>query len=111
MRRPCSVLVLCVLLGFGVSLAVPAEDVPETAYDESEGLPYEGTPLFSIVVPLVAARATQAGPSSLQPRLGALSLFARARVHDTEANRSANARVSLATLCSALLATCVVSPS
>ena len=31
MRRPCSVLVLFVLLGFGVSLGVPAEDVPETA--------------------------------------------------------------------------------
>ena len=65
MRRRCSIFVFCVLLGFGVSLAVPAEDVPETAYDESEALPYEGTPLFSIVVPLVAARTTQAVPSSL----------------------------------------------
>ena len=50
MRRHWSVLILFVLLGFGVSLAVPAEDVPETAYDESEALPYEGTPLFSIVL-------------------------------------------------------------
>jgi hypothetical protein len=47
MRKPGSVLIICVLLAFGASLAVPAEDVPETAYDESESLPYEGTPLFS----------------------------------------------------------------
>jgi hypothetical protein len=56
MRIPCSILVIFVLLGFGTSLAVPAEDVPETAYDESEALPYEGTPLFSIVVPQACAR-------------------------------------------------------
>jgi hypothetical protein len=29
-----SILVLCVLLGFGASLAGSAEDVPETAYEE-----------------------------------------------------------------------------
>ena len=57
MRRPCSVLILCVLLGFGVSLAVPAEDVPETPYDESETLPCEGTPLFSIAAPEAVAAA------------------------------------------------------
>ena len=102
MRRRCSILVLCVLLGFGVSLAVPAEDVTETAFDESEGLPYEGTPLFSVVVPLAAARTTQAVPSSLHPRLGALSLSAPARVRDTDANRSADARVSLALFCTLL---------
>ena len=102
MRRPCSILILFVLLGFGVPLAVPAEDVPETAYDESEGLPYEGTPLFSIVVPLVAARTTQAVPSSLHPRLGAASLFAAARVRDTDANRPTDTRISLALLCTLL---------
>lgn len=36
---------------FAVSLyvVIPAEDVPETTYDESEALPYEGTPPFSIM--------------------------------------------------------------
>ena len=102
MRRPCFVLILFVLLGFGVSLAVPAEDVPETAYDESEALPYEGTPLFSIVVPLAAGRTTQAVPSSLHPRLGAPSLFTPARIRDTDANRAADTRISLALLCTLL---------
>jgi len=45
MRKPHSVLLmLVVLLGFGVSFCVPAEDVPETPYDESETVPYEMTP-------------------------------------------------------------------
>jgi hypothetical protein len=91
-----------VLLGFGVSLAVPAEDVPETPYDESEALPYEGTPVFSSLVPLVAARTTQAVPSSLYPRLGAPSLFVPARVRATDASRPTDARTSLALLCSLL---------
>ena len=102
MRRPCSVLVLCVLLGFGVSLAVPAKDVPETAYNESEALPYEGTPLFSIAVPLATARTTQAVPSSLHPGLGAPSRFALARVRNTDALRATDTRISLARLCTLL---------
>ena len=60
MRKPRPALVLLLLLGFGVSLAVPVEDVPETAYDESEGLPYEGTPLFSIVAQKASDRTTKA---------------------------------------------------
>jgi hypothetical protein len=68
MRKASSVLVLFVLLAFGVSLAVPAEDVPETAYDESEALPFEGTPRFSTIVPetVTAAVVTCASP----PRFG-----------------------------------------
>jgi hypothetical protein len=98
MRRRSSILILSVLLGFGVSLAGPAEDVPETVYDESEALPYESTPLFSTVVPL-AAGTIQAVPSSLRSRLGAPSLFAPARVRDTDAT---DTRISLALLCTLL---------
>jgi hypothetical protein len=102
MSKPCSIFILCLLLGFGMSVAVPAEDVPETAYDESEGLLYEGTPLFSIVMPLVAVRTTQAVLSSLYPRLGASSLFAPVRVRDTDALRPADTRISLALFCTLL---------
>ena len=90
------------LLCFGVSLVVPAEDVPDTEYDESESLPYEMTPLLSIVVPLVAAQTTQAVPSSLRPRLGAPSLFTPARVRNTDANRATDTRISLALFCTLL---------
>lgn len=102
MRRRSSILILFALLGFGVSLAVPPEDLPETAYDESEALPYEGTPLFSIAVSQVAVWTTLAVSSSLHRRLGAPSLAAPARVRDTDANRLTDARISLALLCTLL---------
>ena len=90
--------VVLLLLCFGLSLAVPADDVPETGYNESEALPYEGTPVFSIAVPLAAARATQVVPNSLHHILGAPSRLPSARVGD--AHRSAD--VSLALLCTLL---------
>ena len=102
MRRPCSILVLCVLLGFSVSLAVSAEDVLETAYDESEGLPYEGTPLFSIVVPPLSARTTPAAPNSIDQKFGVQSRFSSAGVSDSEAKGATNTRISFALLCTLL---------
>lgn len=102
MRRRRFVLVLFVLLAFGVSLVVPAEDVPETAYDESEALPYEGAPVFSIVAPLGAARTTQAVPNSLNLKPSVLFPFAPAGVRCADANRSADTRISLALLCTLL---------
>jgi len=94
--------VLLMILTLGVSLGSPAEDVLDAVYDESESLPCEGTPLFSIVVPLVAARTTQAVPNSLHPRLGDPSLFTPAGVRDTDAHRVADPRISLALLCTLL---------
>ena len=89
-------------LALGLSVGLPAEDVLETTYDESEAVPYEGTPLFSIAAPPVAERTTQDVPSSLRLDLSAPSRFTAARVHGTDANRSADARVSLALLCTLL---------
>ena len=40
-------LVLFATFALSVSFAAPAEDLPETAYDESESLPYEMTLPFS----------------------------------------------------------------
>jgi len=60
MRKPRSVLVLLLLLVFGVSVVLPAEDLPETPYDESEALPYVGTLLFSIALPQPSGRIAKA---------------------------------------------------
>jgi hypothetical protein len=57
MIRLRSMLVLFVVLVLSVSFAVPAEDAPETAYDESESLPCESTPLVSMAVPEISATA------------------------------------------------------
>jgi hypothetical protein len=73
MHKSNCILFLLVLLGFGASLIVPVEDVPETPYDESETLPFEGTPLFSIAIPRASARITTAAESIGGSLLGATS--------------------------------------
>ena len=60
MKKPRIILILFVLIGLFVSPVFPAEDIPETAYDESETLPYETTPLYSLIVPQGLARAASA---------------------------------------------------
>jgi len=45
------------ILTLGLSLVVPAEDLPETAYDESESLLYINTSALSIAVPTAVTRA------------------------------------------------------
>ena len=51
MTKARSLLVLLVAFLLGMYSAIPAEDVPETAYDESDSLPYECTLLFSVEIP------------------------------------------------------------
>jgi hypothetical protein len=100
--KPRCAVVFLMILTMGVSLGLPAEDVLETVYDESEAFPSEGIPLFSIVMPLAAARTTRAVLSSLHPGLGTPSLFEPARVRDINANRPTGTRISLALLCTQL---------
>jgi hypothetical protein len=100
--KPRLAVVFLAMLTLGVSLVLPAEDVLEAIYDESEALPFEGVPLCSIVVPSAAARTSQSVLSSIDIKPSAPSLFASARVHDTDANRPANTRISLALLCTLL---------
>ena len=102
LTKPHFAVVLLMILTLGVSLGLPAEDVLDAVYDESEALPCEGTPLFSTVLSPVATRTTQAPLSSLTPKPGAPLLLVRARLRDTDAHRSADARVSLALLCTLL---------
>lgn len=52
-----AVLVLFVALALSASFAIPAEDVPETAYDESETLPAESAPTLANAGPDTAASA------------------------------------------------------
>ena len=97
----CAVLFLMVLT-IGMSLALPAEDVLDAVYDESETLPCEVIPLFSIALWPVAVRKTQAPLSFLHLRAGVPSSSTPARVRDTDAKRSAGVQVSLTLLCTLL---------
>jgi hypothetical protein len=62
-----STLVLFVALILSVSFAVPAENVPETAYDESESLPCESAPVVSLTAPEISAKAVE--PRASRPLL------------------------------------------
>lgn len=67
MNGPRSVLILLVTLVLGASFVLPQEDLPETAYDESESLPYEGTPVFSVALPeCPSPQPVEAGRSSVR---------------------------------------------
>ena len=71
------VLVVFVTLALSVSFAIPADDVAETAYDESEALPVESVPTFAIAAPHAAARAQVVEPKDLRLRLAAESELCR----------------------------------
>jgi hypothetical protein len=100
--KPCWVVVLLMVLTMGVSLGLPAEDVLDTAYDESEAVPCEVIPLDAISSSPLSARSTQAAPNSLRQKLGVPSRFSCAGVRDTDAHQPADTRISLALLCTLL---------
>jgi hypothetical protein len=102
MKKPRSALVILVLLVLGLSCAVPAEDLAETAYDESEALPYEGTALISDVVSQTAASTSQAVQSTHRLLLAYPFRVAAMRINRTEAHHSDEATVALALLCTLL---------
>jgi hypothetical protein len=58
-------LVLLAAFAISLSLALPAEDVPETPYDESESMPYESTPSVSIMPQESALAPKLNSPSQL----------------------------------------------
>lgn len=53
---------LLVILLLSVSLTIPAEDAPETSYDESEPLPFDGISVTSIAGAQVLESAFAARP-------------------------------------------------
>lgn len=91
-------LTFLMLMSLGLGLSVPAVDIPETPYDESESAPYEITPLLSIALRLGAAPKTQPPLRSLHLKGDVPSSFPPTLLHDADARRSADARVSLALL-------------
>ncbi len=102
MRKPRSVLLFFVLLVLGLSLTVPVEDLPETAYDESEASPYETTPLFSTLISQAAASVTGVVRRAVGLRSGTPFRFAVTRITGTDRHRPAEERVALALLCTLL---------
>lgn len=100
--KPRTAIVFLTILAVFLPQGFPAEDVPETAPDESEAPPYEGVPPFSIVVPLVNDPSTREAASSAIVEPNVSSMFAPTRVHDHDVNRSTDTRVSLALLCTLL---------
>ena len=62
-QRHCAVVFL-MMFALGLSLGLIAEDVLEVAYDESEAVPYETTPSFSIVSRSVSPWTPQVMPKS-----------------------------------------------
>jgi hypothetical protein len=102
MKKLRFVLVLFVLMSFGSAVTVPAEDVPETSYDESEKLPYEASLVYSSVVMLGNAGTTEAMPNYLRNKLRPSSLLSSSDVCVSGSLRSADARLSLALVCTLL---------
>jgi hypothetical protein len=78
-----SALILLVALFVSLAYTLPAEDVPETTYDESECLPCESTPVLSI--PVTEAVAQAAGPRARTCPL----LLGSLRLGQEQANRMA----------------------
>jgi hypothetical protein len=102
MRKTGSTLVFFLVLALELFLALPAEDVPEVAYNDSELLPYEGTPTIACL--MREAAVFQARPETTDPqsRPATPSPVNLPRRDLADAQRSAEARDALALLCTFL---------
>jgi hypothetical protein len=110
--QPRFAIVFLTLLALGVSVGLPAEDILEAVYDESEAVSYERTPVFSVVVRPLPARTTKPPMSFFRPKLRAPSPFAPAHVRNIDVHQSTDARaLSAQTLHSALLAVQILASS
>jgi len=97
--KPRFAVVFIMIFTVCVSVGLPSVDVLDAVYDESEAVPYEAIPLFSIAAPSAAARTIQATPSALHPKPVAPSVSTPARVRDTDAHLFADARTLSSLLC------------
>lgn len=94
MTRPRSILVFIFAVALSVPFGVHAEDMPETAYDESASMPFESIPGVSIAAPkvkrhlppdrpskLLFASATKVRTDQLHRRVSSQAVVARPRNH------------------------------
>jgi hypothetical protein len=87
MRTSAFAFVLLAALVVGISFAIPAEDDPETPYDESQLLPYEAiSPLVNIVMRQTAASQT-VPKTDLVARLRCIAASNETRVKQSEPPR------------------------
>ena len=96
--KPHLAVLFVMVLTLGVSLGLPAEDVVDAVYDESEAVPLE---LITPVSPL-SAKTTQAAQNSLDQTLGVSCRFSFARPSDTQSKGATNIRIALSLLCTLL---------
>jgi hypothetical protein len=101
LRKLRPALALFVLLFLGVSLVVLAEDLMDTAYDESEVQPCESTPLISNVI-AQAASATPTVRIAQGRKLANPTQIIAIHINLTDAHRPAAAQVALVLLCTLL---------
>jgi hypothetical protein len=105
MNRILNCLVFLAILVLGLSPVVLAEDLPDTAYDESETQPYErGVDLTSQTTSEAQAAITQAHavPSALRPPTPIPFQRNAKPVSDPYAHRFTGARGLLAQVCTLL---------
>ena len=95
MRKRRFTLVFFVFLALVLFLTVPPEDVLETAYDESEVLPFESNPLISEEMPEAAASTDEAVSYALRGQSATSCRTIRTRIARTEARHSADVPVAL----------------
>ena len=107
MKRMHTCVVLFVLLVLGLSPALPAEDLPGTAYDESETQPYESSPSISNLM-AETAFVSQTALSEIQvvqnmPRQTATPFLRSVKpIVRADADRFTRARSLLAQVCTLL---------
>lgn len=100
MRKPRSTLAFFMVLALGLWVTLPAEDVPETAYDESELLPYESTSAIASLMPQASPAQAEATdpPGRTLPRSLLILRAATSQMHSS----SVEARDALPLLCTFL---------
>jgi len=109
MRKTHSCLVFLMILVLGLSPALPAEDLPGTAYDESETLPFESSlPISKLIARISSATQTamsetHAVRNATNPQVSTPILLSARPISRTDSPRFTEARSLLAHACTFLL--------